>query len=65
MKDFETQGQVVKGTPIVAGSVMAGVVVKDGAKEPYITSADNLKQAILDAEGLSTTRLRAAFILKR
>ncbi|MEX2449908.1 MAG: substrate-binding domain-containing protein [Rhodospirillales bacterium] len=52
MKKFEDQGKVMKGTPIVAGSVMAGVVVKDGAKEPDLSSAASLKQDILDAEGL-------------
>ncbi|MEQ8196066.1 MAG: substrate-binding domain-containing protein, partial [Rhodospirillales bacterium] len=47
MGTFEEQGKVVKGTPVVAGSVMAGVVVKEGAKVPDLASAASLKQNIL------------------
>ncbi len=65
MKDFEANGQVIKGTPVVAGSVMAGVVVKDGAKEPDISSADTLKQAILDAEGLVYNKASSGIYIEK
>ena len=65
MKTFEENAQVVKGTPIVAGSVMAGVVVKDGAKVPDISSADSLKQAILDAEGLVYNKASSGIYIEK
>ncbi|MDB4173148.1 extracellular solute-binding protein [bacterium] len=65
MKTFEDNNQVVKGTPIVAGSVMAGVVVKDGAHEPDISSADSLKQAILDAEGLVYNKASSGIYIEK
>jgi len=65
MKIFEENNQVVKGTPIFAGSVMAGVVVKDGAREPDISSADSLKQAILDAEGLVYNKASSGIYIEK
>jgi len=65
MKTFEEQGHVVKGTPIVAGSVMAAVVVKDGAKEPDISSADSLKQDILNAEGLVYNKASSGIYIEK
>lgn len=65
MKNFEENAQVVKGTPIVAGSVMAGVVVKDGAQEPDISSAESLKQDILNAEGLVYNKASSGIYIEK
>ena len=65
MKTFEENSQVVKGTSIVAGSVMAGVVVKDGAKVPDISSAESLKRDILDAEGLVYNKASSGIYIEK
>ncbi|MEL0106062.1 MAG: extracellular solute-binding protein [Rhodospirillaceae bacterium] len=65
MATFEENSHVVKGTPVVAGSVMAGVVVKDGAKEPDLSSADSLKQNILDADGLVYNKASSGIYIEK
>lgn len=52
MKAFEEKGLVVAGTSAVIGSVKAAVVVRDGADKPDLSTAETLKQAILDADSL-------------
>ena len=52
IKAFEADGKVVPGTFTPVGSVKAGVVVRDGAAIPDLSSAESLKQAILAAESI-------------
>ena len=52
MDAFEAAGNVLSGIRTVLGSVKAGVVVRDGATVPDISSAETLKAAILAAESV-------------
>ena len=51
-KAFAESGHTVAGTGSIIGSVKAAVTIKNGAKEPDLSSADSLKQAILEADSL-------------
>ncbi len=50
--EFEAQGRTIAGVRTVIGSIKAGVVVRVGAEVPDISSAETLKQALLDAQSL-------------
>ncbi len=52
MDEFEAAGNVVPGTRKVLGSVKAGVVIRDGAPAPDISSVDSLKAAMLAADAV-------------
>lgn len=52
MKEFEKSGLVVAGSSAVIGSVKAGVVVRRGAREPDVASADAFKKEIIACESL-------------
>jgi molybdate transport system substrate-binding protein len=52
MDGFGAAGQVVADIRAVLGSVKAGVVIRDGAMMPDITSMESLKAAILAADSL-------------
>lgn len=52
MDAFEAAGHVVPGVRTIVGSVKAGVVIRDGARMPDISSAETLKAAILAAESV-------------
>jgi molybdate transport system substrate-binding protein len=52
MDGFEEGGHVVAGARALVGSVKAGVVVRDGAAVPDISSTDSLKAAILGASSV-------------
>lgn len=52
MDDFEAAGQVIPGIRTVVGSVKAGVVIRDGARVPDISTAETLKAAILAADSV-------------
>lgn len=52
MKDIETKGYVVPGSSAVIGSVKAGVVVRQGAWEPDISSAEAFKKEIIACNSL-------------
>lgn len=52
MDAFEAEGSVLPGIRSIVGSVKAGVVVRAGAKEPDLSSADSLKAAILAADSI-------------
>ena len=52
MDAFEAAGDVLRDIRAVLGSVKAGVVVRKGAPEPDISSAETLKAAILAAEAV-------------
>lgn len=52
MDAFEAGGQVVPAFRTIVGSVKAGVVIRDGARVPDISSADSLKAAILAADSV-------------
>jgi molybdate transport system substrate-binding protein len=49
---FESAGHTVPGSGTVIGSVKAAVTVRNGAVEPDLSSAETLKQAMLDADSL-------------
>ncbi len=49
---FDTAGHTVPDSGTVIGSVKAAVTVKNGAVEPDLSSAESLKQAMLDADSL-------------
>ncbi|NNK94594.1 MAG: substrate-binding domain-containing protein [Desulfobacterales bacterium] len=51
-KAFAESGHTVDGTGSIIGSVKAAVTVKNGAKEPDLSSAESLKQAILETDSL-------------
>jgi molybdate transport system substrate-binding protein len=52
MDEFEAAGNVVPGIRQIVGSVKAGVVVREGAPAPDISSAESLKAAILAADSV-------------
>ena len=52
LEEFEGAGRVVPGTRTPVGSVKAGVVVRDGAATPDLSSAESLKGAILAADSI-------------
>ncbi len=49
---FEASGEVVSGSSAIVGSVKAAVTIKSGAFEPDLSSADALKQALLDTNSV-------------
>ena len=49
---FAESGNTVANTGSLIGSVKAAVTVKNGAKEPDLSSAETLKQAILETDSL-------------
>ncbi|MDF1592071.1 MAG: substrate-binding domain-containing protein [Desulfobacterales bacterium] len=49
---FAADGHTVDGTGSIIGSVKAAVTVKNGAIEPDLTSAETLKQAIIETDSL-------------
>jgi molybdate transport system substrate-binding protein len=49
---FEADGSIVPGTLTPVGSVKAGVVIRNGAAIPDLSSADSLKDAILAAQSI-------------
>ena len=52
MDRFEAEGRVLAGIRTIVGSVKAGVVIRDGAAVPDISTVESLKAAILDAESI-------------
>lgn len=49
---FEHAGHTVAGSGSVLGSIKAAVAIREGATEPDLSSAESLKQAMIDAESL-------------
>ena len=52
MDGFEAAGNVMPAIRTVLGSVKAGVVIRKGAAEPDLSSAETLKAAILAADSI-------------
>lgn len=52
MDGFESACQVLSGIRTIVGSVKAGVVIREGARVPDISTAETLKAAILAAESV-------------
>ena len=50
--EFAQAGHVVGGTGSILGSVKAAVTIKNGANEPDLSSAENLKQALMAADSI-------------
>ena len=49
---FAEAGHVVSGSGPILGSVKAAVAIRNGANEPDLSSAENLKQALLAADSI-------------
>lgn len=52
MADLAALGKVVAEKEVVIGSVTAGVAIRKGADVPDISSAETLRQALLDADAV-------------
>ena len=52
MEEFMSKGHVAAGSSAVVGSVKAGVVVRQDAPAPDISTADAFKKEILDCQSL-------------
>ena len=64
MKAFEEKGLVVAGTSAVIGGVKAAVVVREGAPAPDLSTAETLKNAILDADSLVYNRASSGLYIE-
>ena len=49
---FAEEGLVIANSGSIVGSVKAAVTIKNGAMEPDLTSAETLKQALLDTDSI-------------
>jgi len=56
MRDFEQQRVIARGSSTVIGSVKAGVVVRQGAPPPDISSAGALKKALTSCDAIVYTQ---------
>jgi molybdate transport system substrate-binding protein len=52
MEDLAKSGHIVAGSDAVVGRVKAGVVVRQGASEPDISTAETFKKEILASQSL-------------
>jgi molybdate transport system substrate-binding protein len=50
MEGFVTAGKIVDGSVVPIGEIAAGVVVRNGAEDPDLSSADTLRDALLAAD---------------
>lgn len=50
MEGFVAEGRIVDGSVVPIGEIAAGVVVRDGAAEPDLSSAETLRDALLAAD---------------
>jgi len=50
MEGFIAAGKIVDGSMVPIGEIAAGVVVRDGAEEPDLSSAETLRDALLAAD---------------
>jgi molybdate transport system substrate-binding protein len=55
IRNAENTGALRDGTSILLGSTVAGVVVTPGSKKPDISTADNLKAALLAARRIAVS----------
>jgi molybdate transport system substrate-binding protein len=65
VEEFEAEGRTITGVMTVIGSIKAGVVVRVGAHEPDITSAESLKQALLEADSLVRNEASSGLYIAR
>jgi molybdate transport system substrate-binding protein len=52
MEGFVAAGRIVDGSLIALGEIAAGVVVRNGAIEPDLSSVETFRSALLDADAL-------------
>lgn len=50
MEHFVAAGAIVDGSPVAIGKIAAGVVIRNGAVEPDLSSAETLRDALLAAD---------------
>jgi len=62
---FGTEGLTLEGAMTVIGSIKAGVVIRVGADEPDISSAETLKQALLDARAIVRNEASSGLYIAR
>ena len=62
---FEAEGRTIAGVVTVIGSIKAGVVVRAGAHEPDISSAESLKLALLEADSLVRNEASSGLYIAR
>ncbi len=62
---FEAEGRTAPGVMTVIGSIKAGVVVRLGAHEPDISSAESLKQALLEAGSIVRNQASSGLYIAR
>lgn len=62
---FEAEGHTVPGVHTVIGSIKAGVVIRVGADEPDITSAETLRQALLEAQSIVRNEASSGLYIAR
>jgi len=56
LKEFSTLGRVDEAAQVRLGRVGIGVVVRDGAPKPDVSTPDALKRAVLDADSVVYNR---------
>lgn len=62
---FGTEGRTIEGAMTVIGSIKAGVVIRVGADEPDISSAESLKQALLAAQSIVRNEASSGLYIAR
>ncbi|MDH3239044.1 MAG: substrate-binding domain-containing protein [Alphaproteobacteria bacterium] len=62
---FGTEGLTLEGAMTVLGSIKAGVVIRIGADVPDISSAETLKQALLDAQSIVRNEASSGLYIAR
>lgn len=62
---FGTEGLTLEGAMTVLGSIKAGVVIRVGADLPDISSAETLKQALLDAQSIVRNEASSGLYIAR
>jgi molybdate transport system substrate-binding protein len=62
---FDAEGRTIAGAVTVIGSIKAGVVIRMGAHEPDISSAESLKQELLAAESIVRNEASSGLYIAR
>jgi molybdate transport system substrate-binding protein len=62
---FAAEGRTIAGVMTVIGSIKAGVVVRTGAHEPDISSAESLKRELLAAESIVRNEASSGLYIAR
>lgn len=65
VEGFGDQELTLPGAMTVIGSIKAGVVIRVGAEEPDISSAESLKQALLNADSIVRNEASSGLYIAR